>query len=59
MLEDPLLPEPSRFVEVAVDAAGVPGGRAFTYHVPPAVGRVVPGEAVIVEYGRARRGGEI
>jgi len=30
--------EQVRFVAVAVDAAGVPGGRLFTYHVPPALG---------------------
>ena len=28
-------PAGRRFVEVAVDAAGVPGGRTYTYHVPP------------------------
>jgi len=51
--------EPPRFVEVAVDAAGVPGGRTFTYRVPPALGAVLPGEAVIVEYGRTRAVGVV
>ena len=39
-------------VEVAVDAVGPKGGQAFTYHLPEALGDVVPGEAVLVEYGR-------
>jgi primosomal protein N' (replication factor Y) len=43
-----------RWVEVAVDAAGVPGGRTFTYHVPPALTDVAVGEAVLVDYGRRR-----
>jgi primosomal protein N' (replication factor Y) (superfamily II helicase) len=48
-----------RFVEVAVDAPGVPGGRAFTYHLPVALADVVPGEAVLVEYGRRRAVGVV
>ncbi len=46
--------EPAGLVEVAVDAAGVAGGRLFTYRVPASLGELVPGEAVIVEYGRGR-----
>ena len=41
-------------VEVAVDAAGPRGGQTFTYSVPPELGAVEPGEAVLVEYGRRR-----
>ncbi len=48
-----------RFVEVAVDAPGVPGGRAFTYSVPPALVDIEPGEAVMVEFGRRRAVGVI
>lgn len=43
---------PARTVEVAIDAAGGGGSRAYTYHVPERLGDLVPGEAVIVEYGR-------
>lgn len=43
---------PERFVEVAVDAAGGGGARTYTYHVPPALAGIEPGEAVLVEYGR-------
>jgi primosomal protein N' (replication factor Y) len=43
-----------RWVAVAVDAAGVPGGRCFTYHVPAALHDLATGEAVIVDYGRQR-----
>ncbi|MFV2065108.1 MAG: primosomal protein N', partial [Chloroflexota bacterium] len=43
-----------RFVEVAVDAPGVPGGRAFTYAVPAALADIRLGEAVMVEFGRRR-----
>jgi primosomal protein N' (replication factor Y) len=39
---------------VAVDAAGVPGGRTFSYHVPDRLGDVAAGEVVLVEYGRTR-----
>jgi primosomal protein N' (replication factor Y) (superfamily II helicase) len=48
-----------RLVEVAVDAPGVPGGRAFTYHLPAALSEVAAGEAVLVEYGRRRAVGVI
>jgi primosomal protein N' (replication factor Y) len=41
-----------RWVDVAVDAAGPAGGQAFTYHLPPRLSSVAPGEAVLVEYGR-------
>jgi len=41
-----------RFVEVAIDAAGGGGNRAYTYHLPARLADVQPGEAVIVEYGR-------
>ncbi len=43
-----------RFVEVAVDAPGVAGGQRYTYVVPPALADLVPGEAVLVEFGRRR-----
>lgn len=39
-------------VEVAVDAAGTRGGQSFTYHLPPELADVKPGEAVLVSYGR-------
>ncbi|MBA3959584.1 MAG: hypothetical protein H0X60_04235, partial [Chloroflexi bacterium] len=41
-------------LEVAVDAAGVPGGRSYTYHVPagPELANLGPGDAVLVPYGR-------
>jgi primosomal protein N' (replication factor Y) len=42
-----------------VDAAGVPGGRTFTYHVPAGVGEVVEGQAVLVEYGRTQAVGVV
>ncbi len=48
-----------RFVEVAVDAPGVPGGRTFTYRVPPSLSDIEPGEAVMVEFGRRRAVGVI
>lgn len=41
-----------RFVDVAVDAAGPRGGQTFTYHVPQDWEPVLPGTAVVVEYGR-------
>src|SRR5258705_13834894 len=41
-----------RVVEVAIDAAGGGGGRTYTYTVPPALADIVPGEAVLVEFGR-------
>ncbi|HET7677220.1 MAG TPA: primosomal protein N', partial [Candidatus Limnocylindrales bacterium] len=44
--------QPQRLVEVAVDVAGLPGGRLYTYHVPPRLADVVAGEAVLVDYGR-------
>jgi primosomal protein N' (replication factor Y) len=41
-----------RFVEVAVDAPGVPGGRSYTYAVPETLADVELGEAVMVDFGR-------
>ena len=41
-----------RAVEVAIDAAGGGGARTYTYSVPPALADLVPGEAVLVEFGR-------
>jgi primosomal protein N' (replication factor Y) len=43
-----------RHVEVAVDAAGAPGRRTWTYVVPAALADVAAGEAVLVEWGRRR-----
>ncbi len=42
----------ARIVEVAVDAAGAAGNRAFTYHVPPALEPLASGEAVLIDFGR-------
>jgi primosomal protein N' (replication factor Y) len=39
-------------VAVAIDAAGPAGTRPFTYHVPPELGDLGPGEVVLVEFGR-------
>lgn len=39
-------------VSVAIDAAGAGGTHAFTYHVPERLGELLPGEAVLVEFGR-------
>ena len=33
---------------------GPQGGQTFTYHLPEALSDIVPGEAVLVEYGRRR-----
>ena len=41
-----------RAVEVAIDAAGGGGARTYTYSVPTTLGDLVPGEAVLVEFGR-------
>lgn len=41
-----------RAVEVAIDAAGGGGARAYTYLVPAELEELVPGEAVLVEFGR-------
>lgn len=43
-----------RFAEVAVDAAGIPGGRTFTYHLAVGLEDLVLGEAVLVGYGNRR-----
>jgi primosomal protein N' (replication factor Y) len=50
---------PMRAVEVAVDAAGAGGSRAYTYSVPPDLDDLVPGEAVLVEFGRRQALGVI
>ncbi len=44
-----------RLVEVAVDAPAGPGPRTYTYLVPPALGVLEPGEAVLVPFGRGGR----
>ncbi|HTC85694.1 MAG TPA: DEAD/DEAH box helicase, partial [Candidatus Acidoferrum sp.] len=41
-----------RLVEVAIDAAGGVGTRTYTYAVPPALDDLLPGEAVLVEFGK-------
>jgi primosomal protein N' (replication factor Y) (superfamily II helicase) len=41
-----------RAVEVAIDAAGGGGSRTYTYTVPDSLADLVPGEAVLVEFGR-------
>ena len=48
-----------RFVEVAVDAPGVAGGRLYTYAVPAQLSDIEPGEAVMVEFGRRRAVGVV
>ena len=48
-----------RFVEVAVDAPGVPGGRTFTYSVPGSLADIELGEAVMVDFGRRRAVGVV
>ena len=48
-----------RAVEVAIDAAGRGGDRTFTYLVPPGLADLVPGEAVLVEFGRRQALGVI
>lgn len=50
---DPLRGSPDRrLVEVAIDAAGAAGSRTYTYLVPDPLADLVPGEPVLVEYGR-------
>ncbi len=52
---DPAIATPgvgARLVEVAVDAAGAGGSRAYTYVVPEALADLAVGEAVLVEFGR-------
>ena len=41
-----------RFVEVAIDAAGGGGARAYTYAVPSTLADLEDGEAVLVTFGR-------
>ena len=41
-----------RLVAVAIDAAGAAGAHAFTYRVPARLEPLLPGEAVLVEFGR-------
>ena len=43
-----------RYVEVAVDAPGVSGGRTFSYSVPVTLAGLELGEAVMVDFGRRR-----
>jgi len=51
--EDPVgTSSQGRLVEVALDAAGAGGSRTYTYRIPPALADLVPGEAVLVEFGR-------
>jgi primosomal protein N' (replication factor Y) len=52
LLDDAPAGTAGRYVEVAVDAAGGGGARVYTYHLPPGLADIVPGEAVLVEYGR-------
>jgi primosomal protein N' (replication factor Y) len=42
----------TRLVAVAVDAAGAAGMHPFTYRVPDGLSDLLPGEAVLVEFGR-------
>ena len=49
----------TRLVEVAVDAAGAGGSRTYTYRVPDRLADLVPGEAVLVEFGRRQALGVI
>jgi primosomal protein N' (replication factor Y) len=39
-----------RLVALAIDAPGPAGARAWTYHVPPELDDLEPGEAVLAEY---------
>ncbi len=48
----PVAPTAERSVEVAIDAAGGGGARTYTYAVPASLADIVPGEAVLVEFGR-------
>ena len=41
-----------RTVSVAIDAPGPAGVRPYTYHLPPGIDDLQPGEAVLVEFGR-------
>jgi primosomal protein N' (replication factor Y) len=55
-----LPPEPdpagtTRLVEVAVDAPAGPGPRTYTYLAPGELGDLVPGEPVLVPFGRGGR----
>jgi primosomal protein N' (replication factor Y) len=47
--------DPGNLVEVAVDAPAGPGSRTYTYAVPPNLGALEPGEAVLVPFGRGGR----
>ena len=51
--------DPGRVVEVAVDVAGEAGERPYAYRVPPDLGDVAAGEAVIVAFGRRQAIGVI
>jgi primosomal protein N' (replication factor Y) (superfamily II helicase) len=48
-----------RLADVAIDAAGAGGARAYTYAVPERLADLEPGEAVLVEYGRRQALGVI
>src|SRR5262245_1571986 len=48
----PAASDGTRFVEVAIDAAGAGGMRTYTYAVPDTLADLKAGEAVIVEFGR-------
>ncbi|MEA2519827.1 MAG: hypothetical protein QOF49_1907, partial [Chloroflexota bacterium] len=41
-----------RHVSVAIDAAGGGGARPYTYAVPTMLADLLPGEAILVEFGR-------
>ena len=41
-----------RLVAVAIDAAGAAGTHPFTYRVPERLEPLLPGEAILVEFGR-------
>ena len=45
-------PGPGRRVAVAIDAAGAAGAHPFTYRVPARLEPLLPGEAILVEFGR-------
>jgi primosomal protein N' (replication factor Y) len=51
LLEERLAVGGGRLVEVAVDAAGARSG-TYTYAVPDALVDLIPGEAVLVDFGR-------
>ncbi len=50
--DGPRAADAARLVSVAIDAPGPAGARPYTYHLPPELADVVPGEAVLVEFAR-------